>query len=342
MANREKFESVLEVLANEIQEDLSRRGAPSTIRDRVQQCLFANTKDGKLNRGLTVVDTGCTLLQRSPTPAEFQDLSILGWTVEMLQASYLVSDDIMDNSEYRRGKLCWYRQDGVGLAAINDASFLKSLLFSILKRHFYHHLEYTSIIELFNEASYRTELGQLADEYMAVKARGMDQMTAEAYSFIARNKTAFYSFYLPVALALHYLHLANESNLEQVKTIMLSMGEYFQVQDDYLDCFGDPSVIGKVGTDIEDHKCTWLIVRTLSLCSLEQRQVLDLSYGRQGTVHDTNVRTIFHDLRLERLYREYEDEKVYELQKEIDRVNERNGLKHVFQLVLDKISRRDK
>ncbi|GES63923.1 farnesyl pyrophosphate synthetase [Aspergillus terreus] len=342
MANRENFKSVLEVLANEIQEDLSRRKAPGTIRDRVQHCLLTNTKDGKLNRGLTVVDTGCTLLQRPPTPAEFQDLSILGWMAEMFQASYLVSDDIMDNSEYRRGKVCWYRRDDVGLTAINDAAFLKSLIFSLLKKHFQHHVEYVRILELLNEASYRTELGQLSDATMAVKARGLDQMTAEAYSFTARNKTAFYSFYLPVALALHYLQLANESNLKQVETIMLPVGECFQVQDDYLDCFGDPSVIGKVGTDIEDHKCTWLIVRALTLCSAEQRQVLDFSYGRQGTVHDTAVRTIFHELGLEKLYREYEEETVHELQAAIDRVNEQNGLKYVFQGALDKIARRNK
>lgn len=48
------------------------------------------------------------------------------------------------------------------------------------------------------------------------------------------------------------------------------------VQDDFLDCFGDPAVTGKVGTDIEENKCSWLVVQALNKASPEQRQILQV------------------------------------------------------------------
>ena len=44
-----------------------------------------------------------------------------------------------------------------------------------------------------------------------------------------------------------------------------------------MDCFGDPKVTGKVGTDIEDNKCSWLVVQALDKANAEQRALLEVS-----------------------------------------------------------------
>lgn len=46
---------------------------------------------------------------------------ILGWAVECLQTSFLVADDIMDDSSMRRGRKAWFKHENVGLTAINDS-----------------------------------------------------------------------------------------------------------------------------------------------------------------------------------------------------------------------------
>jgi hypothetical protein len=51
---------------------------------------------------------------------------------------------------------------------------------------------------------------------------------------------------------------------------------YVCVQDDYLDCYGHPDMIGKIGTDIKDHKCSWLIVQALLRVTPQQRTVIEV------------------------------------------------------------------
>jgi hypothetical protein len=76
-----------------------------------------------------------------------------------------------------------------------------------------------------------------------------------------------------------------------------------QIQDDFLDCFGDPEVIGKIGTDIQDNKCSWLVVQALGRASAEQRAAIEQNYGKDDEAAVAAVKEVYRQLDLEGLFR---------------------------------------
>ena len=106
-------------------------------------------------------------------------------------------------------------------------------------------------------------------------------------------KTAYYSFYLPVACGLHLAGAATDDALATAKGILIKMGQYFQIQDDYLDCFADAETLGKVGTDIQDNKCSWLVCKALEQASDVQRGVISDNYGKDDAECIAKVKAVF-------------------------------------------------
>ena len=81
-----------------------------------------------------------------------------------------------------------------------------------------------------------------------------DKYTIERYNQIITYKTAFYSFSLPVRAALYLSEIKDEKIHQNVEELMLMVGKLFQIQDDYLDLYGDPQLIGKIGTELHISK----------------------------------------------------------------------------------------
>ncbi|KAK2878173.1 hypothetical protein FQN49_001076 [Arthroderma sp. PD_2] len=344
-AARDEFQNVFPKLVEDLRKQCCEDyKLPVQVWHWFEKSLIHNTIGGKCNRGLSVVDTTRLLLGRDITSKEYLDTAMLGWMIELLQAMMLVLDDIMDASKTRRGKPCWYLVPDVGMAAVNDAPMLESAIYILLKKYFKCHPAYVDMVELFHEVAFKIELGQAYDMLTAPENHvNLANFNMDKYSLIVTYKTAYYSFYLPVALALLYTGRASPKNLKQAESILVPMGKYFQVQDDYLDAFADSSFLGKVGTDIQDNKCSWLVNQALNRCSEGQRKVLDENYGRKDKDCERKVKELYLELGLEQVYQEYEEATVADLRRRIADVDESQGMdKGIFEEFLKKIYKRSK
>lgn len=353
--DQQRFLDTFRGLAKDLSNELtSKYEQEPYVKQWVNHLMYYTIPGGKMNRGLSVQHALEALKGRALSEEEMFQTHVLGWCIEWLQAFFLISDDIMDQSVTRRGQPCYYlsphplshpkdpKRATVGSIAINDSFIVESQIYVLLKKYFRSQPFYADLVDLFHETSYQTELGQLLD-LTSLKPGQLDfsNYTLEHYQLIVRYKTAFYSFYLPVACAIlmHEGRITPEA--ERVcKSILLPMGEFFQVQDDFLDCYGTPEQIGKVGRDIEEAKCGWLVVTALPLCSPQQRKVLQDNYGREEAASVARVKQVYKELNIEKIYRDYEEKSYRQLKRDIE--SQTVVKKEAFEYLLNKIYKRKK
>ncbi|PYH93171.1 farnesyl-pyrophosphate synthetase [Aspergillus ellipticus CBS 707.79] len=305
------------------------------------QVLAEIPKGGKMTRCLMPLETGRRCLPGQLSSAQARDLLRLGWIVEMTHGAILMEDDMMDASIFRRGALCRHLQPNIGMTAIADARMLRTSGRYLLRLHFEKHPCYLQLLHLLNEMSFHVDLGQITDVHLASTTfLGFRNFELGTYNFLIRHKTAWYSFFLPVALASYYLQLPASADLAQAEKIMVAVGMYFQAQDDYLDLFGDPAVTGKYGNDVHERKLAWPIVEALRRCGERDKSLLEQGYS-DGNVEQ--VKSVLESLGLPQIYEEFADRNNREIRGMIARVDESQGLKReLFELYLAKLYRRAK
>jgi len=312
----------------------------------VREMLEYNVTGGKMNRGLMVVASGAELIKARGMTVDsdtLTKLAVLGWCIEWLQAWLLVADDFMDDSETRRGQPCWYKRNDVGVIAINDAFLIEMFVFKIIKRHFWSEPYYAQLVDLFMETTFQTECGQLAD--LLCTNITLQDFTLDRWTLIVKYKTAFYSFYCPVALGMIVAGIQDRDAFNAARLPLVKMGVYFQAQDDFLDAFQPPELLGKIGTDIQDKKCGWLFVHAYNtLCSPEQRKYLEEHYGKckVGSSQEIKIKEMYKELKLQDMYNKYEQQSYDEIMAMRPAVEAANLPWTVFELFLKKVYKRSK
>ncbi|CAG2059283.1 unnamed protein product [Timema podura] len=113
------------------------------------------------------------------------------------------------------------------------------------------------------------------------------------------------------------------------------------VRDDYLDCFGESEITGKLGSkDIEAGKCSWLAVVALQRVTPKQRALFEQCYGYKDPVKVEAVKELYEQLGLPATYTTYEEESYNLISTQIQQIS--RGLPHqIFFKFLDTIYRRE-
>jgi geranylgeranyl diphosphate synthase type II len=187
--------------------------------------------------------------------------------VELFHNFSLIHDDIMDNAPLRRGKKTVHEKWDVNTAILSGDAML------ILAYRFFENYEpqmFQELARLFSETALQVCEGQQHD--MDFETR--DDVTLVEYIKMIDHKTAVL---LGAAMKMGAIVAeASESDKDKIYQFGRNLGIAFQLQDDYLDVFGNPETFGKqVGGDIIANKKTFLYLMAIGQGSSVQAEELE-------------------------------------------------------------------
>jgi len=186
--------------------------------------------------------------------------------IELFHNFTLIHDDIMDKAPLRRGKPTVHEKFGRNTALLSGDVMLVAAydyLNKISGKYVF------SVIRLFNKTAREVCEGQQLD----MDFEKQETVLFDQYLKMIELKT---SVLLAASLKLGaILGGAGERNQNLLYDFGKKLGLAFQVQDDYLDAFGDPDKFGKqVGGDIVANKKTFLLIHSLEAASASQKKEL--------------------------------------------------------------------
>jgi len=175
--------------------------------------------------------------------------------VEMFHNFSLVHDDIMDDAPLRRGNQTVHEKWDINTGILSGDAML------ILAYRYFEQYEpntFAALAKLFSKTAIEVCEGQQWD----VEFESRNDVTIPEYLNMITLKTA-----VLVGAALKMGGIvagASKENCDLIYDFGLNLGIAFQLQDDYLDAFGDPETFGKqVGGDIIENKKTYLYLKAL-------------------------------------------------------------------------------
>lgn len=231
-----------------------------------------------------------TLMSAEVFDADFKLALPAALAVEVFHNFSLVHDDIMDDAPLRRGNETVHEKWNVNTAILSGDAML-ILAYQYFEQ--YNTEVFRDLAKLFSKTALEVCEGQQYD----VDFETRDDVTIPEYLKMIEYKTA-----VLVAAAMKMGAIVAETSKENADLIYdfgLNLGLAFQLQDDYLDAFGNPETFGKqVGGDIIENKKTYLYLKAIEFSNDNQKEQLLHLFSIQPDDNSDkieSVKTIFNE-----------------------------------------------
>lgn len=211
----------------------------------------------------------------------------------------LLHDDLMDNADMRRGHATVHKKWDANTAILSGDSMLV-LSYQRIAQCAPQYLP--QILDLFTTTALEIGEGQQYD--MEFETR--DDVCEAEYIEMIRLKT---SVLLACAMKMGAIQAgASPADQDALYRYGESLGLAFQLQDDYLDVYGDPSVFGKnIGGDITSNKKTFMLINALLRAEGQDKAELEAWIARKDFDRQEKVEAVtrlYTKLGIDRLARE--------------------------------------
>ncbi len=204
--------------------------------------------------------------------------------IEVFHNFSLVHDDIMDDAPLRRGEETVHEKWDLNTGILSGDAMLISA-YQLFEN--YEGETFRSLAKLFSKTAIEVCEGQQYD----VDFETRDDVTQAEYLKMIEYKTA-----VLVAAALKMGGIVAKASIEDQNSMYefgRNLGIAFQLQDDYLDAFGDPKTFGKqVGGDIIENKKTFLYLKAIENGTAHQKKELSDLFSIQPKDPSDKIKTI--------------------------------------------------
>ena len=232
--------------------------------------------------------------------------------IELFHNFTLIHDDIMDDAPLRRGMPTVHEKYGLSTALLaGDVLFIVAYdyLNSISVKYL------SAIITIANKMAKEVCEGQQLD--MDFEKR--ESVSFDEYIHMINLKT---SVLLGASLKMGaVINGANANDQHQLYEFGRKLGLAFQVQDDYLDAFGNPEKFGKqVGGDIKANKKTFLLIHALETAAGARKTKLKELLVSNGGNKIPEVLSIYKEFKVDEWAKELKDEYLQEALSHLDNI----------------------